>query len=264
MRRTGCGTRAALRVVRTRMRSRAPPQPPTTMITKFIPLAVPTVVISLGAVAPLVAQEQSSQPSPAEQLAKAQIAARIAAQPAPAVAEPFQNVRELVALVSPLSEDEKAKGVVRFQMVPEGVRILADFDGLEPGSKHGIHLHQFGDLTAKGALSAGDHYNPEGKPHGLPDSEDRHAGDFGNLTADSKGRASIDLVVKNLSLAGPKNPILGRTLIIHAKQDDGSQPSGNAGDRIAAGVVGISMTNPAEQPAGERTSIESAPESPEE
>ncbi|MCP5412982.1 MAG: superoxide dismutase family protein, partial [Alphaproteobacteria bacterium] len=67
----------------------------------------------------------------------------------------------------------------------------------------------------------------------------RHAGDLGNLTADATGKATYEIVVDNISIAGPHNPILGRGVIIHAKPDDGGQPVGNAGGRIACGVIGV-------------------------
>jgi Cu-Zn family superoxide dismutase len=73
----------------------------------------------------------------------------------------------------------------------------------------------------------------------LPDSENRHAGDLGNVQADDQGKAHYEITVTNISIMGAKNPILGRGLIIHAKVDDGSQPVGNAGARIACGVIGV-------------------------
>jgi len=88
-------------------------------------------------------------------------------------------------------------------------------------------------------MSAGGHYNPEGHQHGLPDSENRHAGDLGNVQADSEGKAHYEITVSNISIQGPRNPILGRAVIVHAKPDDGGQPVGNAGARIACGVIGV-------------------------
>jgi superoxide dismutase, Cu-Zn family len=76
-------------------------------------------------------------------------------------------------------------------------------------------------------------------PHALPDKENRHAGDFGNLESDENGNANFKLTVDNISLAGRLSPIIGRGVVVHAKLDDGSQPSGNAGDRIAVGVLGV-------------------------
>ncbi len=149
------------------------------------------------------------------------------------------DATELIAVLSP-TEGNQAAGVVTFESVEKGkVEIEAKLTGLPPSSKHAIHIHQYGDLTSKDGKSAGDHYNPMHHPHALPDTENRHAGDFGNLESDPNGNANLKLTVDNISLAGRLNPIIGRGVVVHAKPDDGSQPSGNAGDRIAVGVIGV-------------------------
>lgn len=149
------------------------------------------------------------------------------------------DATELVAVLSP-TEGNQTTGVVTFKSVDRGqVEIDAQLTGLPPNSKHAIHIHQYGDLTSKDGKSAGDHYNPMHHPHALPDKENRHAGDFGNLESDQSGNANFKLTVDNISLAGRLNPIIGRGVVVHAKADDGSQPSGNAGDRLAVGVIGV-------------------------
>jgi superoxide dismutase, Cu-Zn family len=155
------------------------------------------------------------------------------------------DATELVAVLSP-TEGNQAAGVVTFKSAGKGkVEIRANLTGLSPNSKHAIHIHQYGDLTSKDGKSTGDHYNPLGHKHALPDEKVRHAGDFGNLDADASGNATMQLVVDNISLAGRLSPIIGRGVVVHAKTDDGSQPSGNAGDRIAVGVIGV--RNPKDQ-----------------
>jgi superoxide dismutase, Cu-Zn family len=149
------------------------------------------------------------------------------------------DATELIAVLSP-TEGNQTTGVVTFKPVEKGqVEIEGKLTGLPPNSKHAIHVHQYGDLTSKDGKSAGDHYNPMGHPHGLPDKEHRHAGDFGNLETDQNGDANFKLTVDNISLAGRLSPIIGRAVVVHAKPDDGSQPLGNAGDRIAIGVIGV-------------------------
>ena len=149
------------------------------------------------------------------------------------------DATELVAVLSP-TEGNQAAGVVTFKSAGKGkVEVKANLSGLPPNSKHAIHIHQYGDLTSKDGKSAGDHYNPLGHQHALPDQKVRHAGDFGNLESDANGNATMKLVVDNISLAGRLSPIIGRGLVVHAKPDDGGQPSGNAGDRIAVGVIGV-------------------------
>ena len=149
------------------------------------------------------------------------------------------DATELIAVLSP-TEGNQTTGVVTFKSAENGqVAIEAQLAGLPPNSKHAIHIHQYGDLTSKDGKSAGDHYNPMHHPHALPDKEDRHAGDFGNLESDQNGNANFKLTVDNISLAGRLSPIIGRGVVVHAKPDDGSQPTGNAGDRLAVGVIGV-------------------------
>jgi Cu-Zn family superoxide dismutase len=131
-------------------------------------------------------------------------------------------------------------GVVHFtQEGEDSVKVVADLEGLNPGQKHAFHIHQFGDCSVADATSAGSHYNPEGHQHGLPDHGQRHAGDLGNVQADSNGKAHYEITVSDITIAGAKNPIVGRGVIVHAKADDGSQPVGNAGGRIGCGVIGL-------------------------
>lgn len=131
----------------------------------------------------------------------------------------------------------KPAGAITFMQMDEKVHITGEITGLPPG-KHGIHIHEKGDLSAPDLMSTGGHYNPDKHPHGGPSTSPVHAGDLGNLTADSSGKATIDLTVDDISVGGAKNDILGKAVIIHAKEDDfKSQPAGNAGARIAGGVI---------------------------
>ncbi len=176
---------------------------------------------------------------------------------------------KLVAVVHGLGDNE-ISGTVVFEKVPEGVHVTAKVGGFEPNTKHGFHVHEFGDLGAADGTSAGGHFNPGGHDHALPDKEMRHSGDLGNLSADESGNASLDITVDNLRLDSGKMGILGRAVIIHAKADDGGQPTGNAGDRIAAGVIGISKDGVPEMKLkrgkkmkeGEKTSDNAAPKKP--
>ncbi|MCA9100664.1 MAG: superoxide dismutase family protein [Planctomycetales bacterium] len=137
------------------------------------------------------------------------------------------------------TEGNKCHGTVNFDTADDGkVVVTAEITGLVPNQMHAIHVHEFGDISDLSGKSAGGHYNPEGKPHGLPPSDDRHAGDLGNLKADADGNAELELVVDNFSVAG-KDAIIGRAIVVHALPDDGGQPTGNAGARIGFGVIGI-------------------------
>jgi Cu-Zn family superoxide dismutase len=131
----------------------------------------------------------------------------------------------------------KPAGAITFTQMDDKVRVTGEITGLPPG-KHGIHIHEKGDMSAPDLMSTGGHYNPDKHVHGGPTTSPVHAGDLGNLTADSSGKASIDLTVDDITLGGAKNDIVGKAVIIHAKEDDfKSQPSGNAGARIAGGVI---------------------------
>lgn len=149
-----------------------------------------------------------------------------------------EDVNSLVCVIYP-TEGNECRGVVRFTKAPDGVHVVADLKGLSPNSTHGFHIHEFGDATAADGSSAGGHYNPDHHDHALPAESVRHAGDLGNVKADAKGNATVDLVVHNITLNGQDAPIIGRGVIVHAKPDDGGQPTGNAGARIGIGVIGI-------------------------
>uniref|UniRef100_A0A671PAQ0 Superoxide dismutase [Cu-Zn] n=1 Tax=Sinocyclocheilus anshuiensis TaxID=1608454 RepID=A0A671PAQ0_9TELE len=136
-------------------------------------------------------------------------------------------------------------GTVYFEQNPVKYLHLSEITGLTPG-KHGFHVHAFGDNT-NGCISAGPHFNPYGKNHGGPTDSDRHVGDLGNVIADDNGVAKIGIEDKSATLLG-QHSIIGRTMVIHEKEDDlgkgGSEESlktGNAGGRLACGIIGITQ-----------------------
>jgi Cu-Zn family superoxide dismutase len=162
--------------------------------------------------------------------------------PAPPAAEEKAKIEEVqparaVAELKP-TEGSTVAGTVTFTAENGAVRVVAVVDGLEPGL-HGFHIHEYGDCSAPDAASAGGHFNPGGTPHGAPDAplEQRHAGDLGNVEADAAGKAHYERVDQVISLAGP-NSIVGKAVIVHAQGDDlTSQPTGDAGPRLACGVI---------------------------
>ncbi len=147
-------------------------------------------------------------------------------------------VKKAVVELMP-TEGNKAHGTVTLTQMGDGVMVEATVMGLQPNSTHAIHVHQYGNVTSADGMAAGSHYDPRGHEHALADTVQGHAGDFGNLEADAKGTADFSYMAKGISIAGMNNPILGRAIIVHEKPDDGGQPSGNAGARIAQGVIGI-------------------------
>lgn len=152
----------------------------------------------------------------------------------------WSAVKKAVAVLHP-TEGNKTHGKITFTQEGETVKIVAHVEGLTPNQKHAFHIHQFGDCSAPDGASAGGHYNPDNHAHGLPETAARHAGDLGNLQANDKGVAHYEVTITNASIAGLKNPIVGRSVIVHAKPDDGGQPVGNAGARIACGVIGVAQ-----------------------
>lgn len=142
-----------------------------------------------------------------------------------------------VCVLTP-TKGSAVSGKVTFTQQADGVLVEATVSGLAPDSKHGFHIHEFGDISSEDGSSLGGHFNPAGKPHGAPDAADRHAGDLGNIQADANGTATVKAVFKGLEIHG-KDSILSRGVVVHEKPDDFGQPTGNAGARIAVGAIGL-------------------------
>lgn len=122
----------------------------------------------------------------------------------------------------------------------EGVKIMLEVSNL-PAGEHGFHIHAVGKCEPPDFTSAGGHFNPHGKKHGLQNPEGSHAGDLPNLTVGSDGKAKIEVVAKEVTLGEGQHSLFhpdGTALIIHANADDEkTDPAGNAGPRIACGVI---------------------------
>ena len=152
------------------------------------------------------------------------------------------------------TKGNKTFGEATFEQVGDKVRVAIFVQGLKPGQDHALHIHEVGDCSAPDGMSAKGHFNPDGMPHGHWRRPNRHAGDLPALKADKAGRARIasrsdtddrisndrgnfvDVDIITLK-PGPAN-IIGRAVIVHADPDDyKTQPTGNAGARIACGVI---------------------------
>ena len=134
-----------------------------------------------------------------------------------------------------------AAGELLLQPVDGGLHVTGSITGLTAGAQHGFHVHETGDCSAPDASSAGGHFNPHGAAHGdRAGGGEHHAGDMPNLVADASGAASVDGHVDGLEVGtGGANDVLGKAVVVHLQADDyASQPAGNAGARIACGVIG--------------------------
>jgi superoxide dismutase, Cu-Zn family len=131
-------------------------------------------------------------------------------------------------------------GTVEFAENKKGWLIVhASISGATPGD-HGIHIHAVGDCSDPDAKKAGDHFNPTGDPHGDPNTAKHHAGDLGNLVADSSGKAEFEITLKAPAHHGFKNwtDVVGKSIVVHETKDDlKTQPSGASGKRVACGVI---------------------------
>jgi len=154
-----------------------------------------------------------------------------------ATTDPSSSLSATVTL-EPRSGSQ-ARGTVRFVENDAVVTVYVEVTGATPGT-HGFHVHQNGDCSAPDATTAGDHFDVGGNPHGAPSASSHHSGDFGNVTANARGEIRTQFTTRSITVAPGDASVVGRAVILHGKPDDlTSQPSGNAGPRVACGVVNL-------------------------
>ena len=130
-----------------------------------------------------------------------------------------------------------AAGNVTFAERGGKVHVTAEVTGLAPDREHGFHVHEKGDCSSGDGMSAGGHFNPDAKPHG-PQDAPHHGGDMPSLKADSSGRAKATFVLEGVTVSAGPASVVGRGLIVHKDPDDyKTQPTGNAGARVACAVI---------------------------
>lgn len=131
-------------------------------------------------------------------------------------------------------------GVARLSQIGSGVRVVLDVRALPPGAK-GVHIHTAGTCDPPEFTSAGAHFNPDGKKHGLQNADGPHAGDLPNITVAADGSGRLESMNERVSLGDGPNSLLrpeGTALVIHSAPDDfKTDPTGNSGARIACGVI---------------------------
>ncbi len=128
-------------------------------------------------------------------------------------------------------------GTVTFTQQGERVRVVASVSGLKPNQEHGFHVHEKGDCSSPDGMSTGGHFNPMGNPHG-PQNMAHHGGDMPSLKADANGKADATFMIDGVLLTPGDKGLVGKGVIVHANPDDYmTQPTGNAGGRIACGVI---------------------------
>jgi Cu-Zn family superoxide dismutase len=210
-------------------------------ILTFSILAVTLVALGCEPKADETAEsaEQTADPAPSA-------ASDEAADDEPSAEEDEEQAAEEEADEEPVAavanmqptEGNTVEGTVRFEQVEDGVKVIADLEGLGENTTHGFHIHEKGDCSAPDGTSAGGHYNPEGHEHAGPDADQRHAGDLGNIESDAEGKVHHEITVSNITIDGDMNPIVGKGVIVHAEADDlESQPTGAAGPRVSCGVI---------------------------
>jgi Cu-Zn family superoxide dismutase len=158
----------------------------------------------------------------------------------------------LLACASPRASDAPAQarakieprsgstvtGTATFTELPGGaVKAVVRIEKAPPGM-HGLHVHEKGDCSDPEAKSAGGHFNPSTMPHAGPMDKEHHAGDLGNIEIAADGTGSLTIETRMLTVGPGPNSVVGKAVIFHEKPDDlKTQPTGNAGSRLACGVV---------------------------
>jgi Cu-Zn family superoxide dismutase len=169
------------------------------------------LALSLIACAPSTPPQETAQPAP---------------EPAPGGTVTLQP-----------TQGNEATGTLVLMSMGDGVHFTGTVTGLPPGP-HGFHIHETGDCSAPDAASAGGHFNPTNLAHGSPTAAPHHLGDLGNIQADADGNAEVNVHASGITLTEGASSIKAKAVIVHAAADDfTTQPTGNAGARLACGVI---------------------------
>lgn len=144
-----------------------------------------------------------------------------------------------VATATLATADGTEVGTVTFTETPAGVQVSADLHDVAGDGEHGFHVHETGECSPPDFSSAGGHFNPEGVDHACPPTTPRHAGDLGNVSI-AGGSGLLDLTTDGITVAPGDTSVVGKAVILHEGEDDcTTQPTGDAGNRLACGVVEV-------------------------
>ncbi len=150
------------------------------------------------------------------------------------------------ASIKGTTEGSTVIGSVSFMETADGLQVEASVANVSEG-KHGFHIHEKGDCSDEGK-AAGGHFNPANVKHGyMPQEghEHAHAGDMGNIEVAADGTGTLSVFLSGVYLVGREPSVAGLSVILHEKEDDFGQPTGNAGGRIGCGIIMIEDQNSA-------------------
>ena len=143
------------------------------------------------------------------------------------------------AVITGTDPESALSGTADFVETGGGVQVVARLSNVAPAGKHGFHIHENGSCEDMGK-AAGGHFNPGSAQHGLLPKDGAamaHSGDMGNIEIDEAGNGNLVIYMPGLSLTKGGADITGKAVIVHEKEDDFSQPTGNAGGRIGCGII---------------------------
>lgn len=147
----------------------------------------------------------------------------------PAAAGDMMATAELTSV-----KDGSAMGTVTFEKVADGIQITAELSGLKKNKAHAFYVHENGDCSNK-AKKVGGHLDPTDAKHGPPSSSQRHAGDFGNITADEQGNATFSMTTDSITMEGDRpDSVLNRAVVLYSGKDN---KRGKPGAPLACGVI---------------------------
>lgn len=161
--------------------------------------------------------------------------------PAPPAPPAATSTAQQATAVLASASGSRVSGKLTLAPMGDGVHISGEVGGLSPNGQFGFHVHEKGDCSAVDATSAGGHFNPATAAHGRAGTAVHHAGDMDNVATDANGVAKVNVHLRGVTLGGgAANDIAGRAVIVHAAPDDyRTQPTGNAGARVACGVIKV-------------------------